>query len=579
MAAPLHPTIVAIEDFLDDHVCVLPATFHGPGDLVLPTHRDFWRALILTYSDRYGSTTVRGFEMYPDADIWEKPLKRVIQLASLQNKRIRARLALRMDTERVQMQRPLRGRSLLSITTSRSSVHSRALRSLVVMGVHPTFGVDGFRVAKYGATPFVLPKSLQDVLPTITPAHDARPGEVETGMSAARLRQLDLVVNAPKMTGFVHSIYAARAWIKAHPMNHACLDEGLSPFIAFVHSAALASDEAWRSFGTLPDQFLPQQHGFVVKVPYVIPGRQVILWSTWHATAGASPELATTKMTAFVDLVPKSFFAEDELHWYQYACSHAPMDPGAGSGRGAYLSFIAAAARDARSAHRLQYGLPDEYMQMFDTGLRNMATDNDDRQGLGTLTSAQKMRFFEDGYLILAVPQDLVQRLPVDATVRNFSSFFRYISGDHLFDLDNASTVSRVLELKEAERETGSKYTYFTRRVDLQDPLNPFAEGATSHNPHGGGKLITKDCGMGMGTTYVSEPFHVAFQYSSFVYNVLSSFYSGGVVNPLVVVLERFRVKTTSVWSNGTHVDNVPARMISMQYHAYRSRNNMLAFL
>jgi hypothetical protein len=44
-----------IERFLNVYLDNLPDRFPTETDnVVLQTHRDFWRALILTYADRYG---------------------------------------------------------------------------------------------------------------------------------------------------------------------------------------------------------------------------------------------------------------------------------------------------------------------------------------------------------------------------------------------------------------------------------------------------------------------------------------------------------------------------------------------
>lgn len=550
-----HPVGIEIETFLDRYQDILPSQFG-----MFQTHRDFWRALILTISDKYGYCTIKDLSMYDNHQIWATAFTRLIKKVHAENTKLRKVLALRMDTERVQIQRPLEGRSLLSITTSRSSIHSRALRTLCVLAIHPTLGVDGFRVKNYSDVPFLLPKRLQDKLPNI-------PSDIP---------DMDLSYPARKLTDFVETIYRARQFVQNDATNDSDASDDMRPFVTFIRQAHLHSDLVWQKLGELPSTFDREIHGFVIKVPYVIPGKQVILWNTWHATAGSTSK--SPKVTAFIDLVPRRYFENvQNLEWYKYVSQHAPIDPGSGSGRGAYLSFHTKVVDDMNSGDGvIQYGLHDEYMEMFDNGLRHMAIDHADTRGHGTLTFEQKRSFHTDGYLIIDIPEHLVQLLPAEKSLENFNRFFRNISGKSSFSLD--VHLHQVIDQKLAEEETGSQYTYYSNRIDETDPLNPFKNGVKSRNAQKGGKLIAKNCGMGKGTTYVSEPFHVSFQYSQFVYNILKSFYHPGAIEPLVVVNERFRAKTTSSWANGTHIDTAAVKLIPDVFHVYRQANNLPAF-
>lgn len=539
-----------IETFLDTYSPHLPKQFEtGVKGVVLKTHRNFWRALILTYSDRYGAGGGISTLQYPGSEVWGKTLRKLIKSVSIMHKRLRNQLALRTDTERVQIQRPLKGRSLLSITTSRSPEHSRALRALVVLGVHPINGVHGFRLPNFDSAPFMLPRPLQDKLPKLTQADNHR----------------DVVIHAPKMTRFVENMYRARHWVHTHHPDTPNND----PFVEFLRTSRLVEEATWSTLGVLPAQFNPHTHGFVVKVPLVKPGQEIILWSTWHATAGTDRYLNDAKVTGFVDMVPKTFLSNELLEWYRYACTHAPVDPGSGSNRGAYASFMNRAAHDAMSPHgNIEYGLPDHCMAMFDSGTRSFAVDASDMRGLGTLTQKHRQQFYDEGYLIITIPQALQEQLPAEGSIRNLNSFIRNLTGDATFDLNDAhgESLSRVLDLAESEKHTGDKYSYFADRMPESDILNPFRLGKKSKMAQGGGKLITKNCGMGRGTTYIDEPLHLEFQFSSFVYNVLSSFYEPGRVAVLIPVLERFRAKTTEAWANATHVDNAAHRLVPIQY-------------
>jgi hypothetical protein len=557
-----HEHATRIEQFLTQFSTSLPTHFTD-GTLRIETSAPFWRALILTYGDRYGQS-VEVAKAFPgivgDPD-WRRPLAKCIKGAVKHTKQVRARLSLRMDTERVQMQRPLEGRSLLSLTTCMDPRFSRALRALVILAIHPEHGVEGYRVTSgaYKSVPFLLPKCLQDKLPVLGPINDANPGE--TTFSPDRIRELDVIVPAPKLTAFIRRIFEARE----------------DAFVSFV-TRILPTRFAWNALGSLPSQFDPLVHGFVIKVPFVKAGKQVILWSTWHATAGSSRELANAKATAFVDLVPRRFFVDpQDLEWFRYCTTHAPTDPGSGSSRGAYLSFLSMVVdiANGRRSPDASYGLPEAYLNMFDTGLRADAIDADDYRGSGTLTHKQISQFYDTGYLILDIPETLSARLPPTESISSFTQFFQNISGDDAFGMNS---LHRVLDMKTAEQDVGDRFAYFSRGIPTNDPLNPFAHGRHSHNPQRGGKLIAMDCGMGKGSTYVSDPNHIAFQYSSFVYNVLSSFYYPGRHEPLIVVPERFRFKTTSAWTNGTHVDNSTSKLIPILFHVYQQVNGLPSF-
>jgi hypothetical protein len=552
-----HPVITIIETFLQDYGEWCP-THYMLGDMRLQASPAFWRALILTYGDRYGQSAELA-KSFPALDLdprWKRELTRCIKQAHNSTKQLRERLALRMDTERVQMQRPLVGRSLLSITTCLEPRFTRAFRALTILGIHPEHGVEGYRVPDltYRSLPFTLPTCLQDKLPSLSSLD----------------RNRDVTVPAPKLNAFLQKIYVAATTPDV---------SSLDPFQSFVQRI-IPTLTARQALGPLPDQFDVLRHGFVITVPLVVPSKQVILWSTWHATAGASEQDPTSKITAFVDLVPRRFFENSrDLEWYRYCNTHAPCDPGGGSSRGAYLSFVSMATDIARGLRLPDtYGLPASYLHMLDSGRREYAIDGDDYRGSGTLTPALLKQFHEVGYLVLDIPVTLATRLPPEPSLTAFSRFFRNTTGDLNLDLTHGSSLHRVLDMKTAEREVGSRFAYFSRGIPPSDPLNPFAHGNHSHNPQRGGKLIAMDCGMGKGSTFVSDSNHLAFQYSSFVYNVLSSFYRPGSIDPLVVVNERFRAKTTSVWKNGTHVDNATSKLIPIRFHMYQQLNHLPSF-
>ena len=101
----------------------------------------------------------------------------------------------------------------------------------------------------------------------------------------------------------------------------------------------------------------------------------------------------------------------------------------------------------------------------------------------------------------------------------------------------------------------GDDYTYHTDRLNPLDPFNPDSLDASqpkSHNNQKGGKMVSNDCGMGPGTTYVNYPSHLVFQFDPWVTSLFASFY--GRSRPLIRLMCRFRVKMHASWNN-THVD------------------------
>jgi hypothetical protein len=372
----------------------------------------------------------------------------------------------------------------------------------------------------------------------------------------------DLIFPAPRMTMFLYHIFEARSWIKnKHKSNKKIR---LQPFIDFVQRVNLDKEEAWASIGFLPAVFDKIDHRFIIKVPYVVPGEQLIMWNTWYTTAGSDKKslLPVTKVSSSIDMVPLSYFNPEERSWYKYINHHAPVDMGQG-GTGAYLTFVHKAWEDSCSPlQNTVYGLPEECLEMFDNGLRHLATDNDDYQGRGTLTVEQKERFYHEGYLIVDIPSSLVSKLPVQKSLDNLTQYYRLLSKDESFNvMPEYPTPSRIGTLK------GTKFK-------TTDSLNPFVRKAKSLE-----ELIPKqNNGSGPGTSFLLEPFHLAFQYSSFVHNLLSSFYRPGMIEPLLVVQEPFRVETRSTQWRPPQINNIPFQLIPSTHHQYRFDNRLFSF-
>lgn len=98
-------------------------------------------------------------------------------------------------------------------------------------------------------------------------------------------------------------------------------------------------------------------------------------------------------------------------------------------------------------------------------------------------------------------------------------------------------------------------------RYDDGRPERFFSETA-----QGGGSLVARDSGMGPGSTYSNEPVHLCFQFSTFVTNLMQSFY--GADEPIVRVLERYRLKTAQAWKGGVHVDICGRRLLPPSVNA-----------
>lgn len=525
-----HPVAKSLEFFLDTHLDFLPH-FEGSKDIYKSgkAKRNMWRALIMTSHTRYSHMTLFKKTTIPQ-NIPEPTLnllKKQIKAVKIETAKLRAQLNLRGDQKRVQIQRPMHGRSLLCITTSVSEEYGNSLRGLLMAAIHPEIGVEGFKGGSFEKFPFLLPKVLQDKLPSLR----------------CKDKEADVQVDAPKLNSFCSLIFAVRK-----KMQNGIKDVKNLHVRKFIERLKLDKQSNWEKFG-LPSDFLHEYHRFVIKVPYVKPGKQVILWSTFHATAGSSKELPEPKITAFVDLVPSEFLSESSRIFYRYRARHSPTDPGGGSGRGSWLNFKHMVKQGKES-----FGLPQDLMNKFERRI-NPASKRKDLKNF--LTPSQVKKFKNVGYLVVDVPQNLNKSAPAKRSMRNFSEFFQNVSEDSSFDVLSEKSINAATTRKEAKNLKGDEFFYYSRKPKVGDEFNPLALGDHTRLAQGGGSLLTKNSGLGKGTTFVSDPVHLRFQFSDFIFELLDSFYSKMTKkdSTVLVVLERFRVKTTSPWKGGTHVD------------------------
>jgi hypothetical protein len=208
----------------------------------------YWVAFLLTYSDRYGGSITNkwGFpdidRVYahdvPRATKLKKSIVTAIQTAKSWTVRLRNSLASRTDQTRIQLQYPLQGTSLLSLTVCRKQRFSKGLVALMVAGVHPTSGVLGYRTKNWAACPFQLPTKLQPRQPII-----------QNGISAHQRDKQLLQKDAQKINEFLTKIYIAIA--KARQAEHCTAPHRVNTESSLDASASASSSSSSSSgFGS-----------------------------------------------------------------------------------------------------------------------------------------------------------------------------------------------------------------------------------------------------------------------------------------------------------------------------------------
>ena len=457
-----HPTAVAIESFLDTFCDDLPHLPKVP-DKYENNHklkRKFWRALICCFPRRYGAMTVINssskfvpghFTTIEQKHAWTS-MKNILKKVHASTTSLRNELGLRGDKKRVQIQRPMSGRSLLSITTSLSSKYGNSLRALVVAAIHPVLGIPGYKVKKISeSTFFQLPQVLQDKLPKLKKSDNI----------------IDVQIDATKMNEFITQIFIAR--------QTACLFEDIDckdfdfsdtesdnddDFYLFIKRLNLHTESNWVRFG-LPTQF-KHKYRFVVKVPYVNPGSQCILWSTFHATAGSETKNNEPKITAFVDLVTSENLSEENIEYYKYRCQYSPVDPGGGTGRGSWQSF-----RNLVINKVDDFGLGPDLMSKFQRKKEDIdeiiQKNKNNNKKKFKLSKDQINQFRSQGYLVVDIPQNLnTQVAPVKESMNNFSKFVQNITGDSNFDVLDTESIEASVNRKLSKERTGDEFFYYT---------------------------------------------------------------------------------------------------------------------
>ena len=461
-------------------------------------------ASLLCFNDRYGS---QGSIKFIKSD----EIKKVLKIIQSKNKKIKSILSDRTDFERIQCQRPIYGDSLLSITGPENTQYAKQLNALLVLAMDTKKGVSGYQIG-------VEKDSKTGKMKVNKDAMDNVPFKIFSKLQPDQPSPENPKIEATKINIFLKKIFNA--------LQHKGVDE----FKSFVES----NIEILEKLGLNSSSRFSDDMKYYTFIAKATPGKQLILWSTWHATGSSNKDNA--KISSFIDIVPKNLLDKDSQLWYNFVCQNAPYDPGSGSARGSWTSFNVLAKKDV-----IEYGIPQAKV--------NEIWEQKSHGSFGKLSSSDMTKFKTDGYLIIDIPEELQTEFSATQTVNEFDDFFSVLSDEPSFSFK--TNIKQLVE-------TGKKddYNYFMDRIDNLDPFNPIEynkKTRKSHNPQSGGKYIANDSGMGPGSTFLNSPTHLGFQFSQWITNLFSSFY--GEEEILLRVLERFRVKMMSAWSKSAHVD------------------------
>jgi hypothetical protein len=461
-------------------------------------------AALLCFNDRYGS---QGSLKYIKSD----EIKKVLKIIKTKNNKIKSILSDRTDFERIQCQRPIYGDSLLSITGPENTLYSKQLNALLVLAMDTHKGVIGYQIGVEKDNNTGKIKINKDAMNNV-------PFKIFRKLQPDQPSPENPKIEATNINIFLKKIFNA--------LQHKGTDE----FKSFVES----NSEILEKLGLNSSSRFSDDMKYYTFIAKATPGKQLILWSTWHATGSSNKDNA--KISSFIDIVPKNLLDKDSQLWYNFVCQNAPYDPGSGSARGSWTSFDVLSKKDVT-----EYGIPQAKIKEI--------WEQKSHGSFGKLSSSDMTKFKTDGYLIIDIPEELQTEFSATQTVNEFDDFFSVLSDEPSFSFK--TTIKQLVE-------TGKKddYNYFMDRIDNLDPFNPIEYNKTtrkSHNPQSGGKYIANDSGMGPGSTFLNSPTHLGFQFSQWVTNLFASFYGEDEI--LLRVLERFRVKMMSGWSKSAHVD------------------------
>jgi hypothetical protein len=377
----------------------------------------------------------------------------------MQVRALREQVRRRSHMPRLRMVRVLSGRSLFTITTSRSSRYDPALTALYMTALHPTFGVEGYRSSSWATVPFVFPKCIADRLPILT-AGD--------GCDAVK-------GHAPLLTAFVQKIYDAM-----HDEPHTD-----PAFVKFVNDVGLREERTRTFFGDLPAVFDAVAHGFMNVVPHVSPGDCIVLTGPCRI-AKTDATVRNPLCTAHVDHIPATCIDSASRTYWRYHCQHAHLDINDHDGRagaGAWAGFVHGVR--SRTEH---FGMPAAYLQTLD-GTRHgwtPRTDGHVHAGRTQLASGSVRR---GGYRVFGSSSPDPAHTSASRSLQDLSLFIHNTGANqHSFDI-----TSRI--------DTDACFRAGVRKTFLNSITGMPTVLATGTTPHGSTGTTAHGATGAMGTT------------------------------------------------------------------------------
>lgn len=505
--------------------------------------RASWTAYLLCLNSRRGVQGVLKKQSEIIAFVGKKHAAAFAECCSIVKARvesIKTSLLDRGKNDRVQMQRTIQGRSMLALLVPHNPDFRATLESILARILHPDSGAFQKRstsedsLKTFRKVPYTLPKQLQDAIPILTEEEEAS--------------RLDVSRDAPKMNFLIKTIMDERQRLKLEGWGvpHGYFDDERSRVRYWV---------AKNPEMELPDEPYQQAlHGCKIVVPHATPN-DLLVWDSWHASAGSKTD--AVKITSFLDYVPTTFLTEPQKLDYEYILRNAPVDVGAGSGRGGWNSFAWMLHRGVRP-----FGIPADLKVCSDPIMQTRPRGEQERIGFEYGNS-----MMAKGFAVIPLPPALTDLYPPARVFQQLDSFFQTLSGHALSD---QKTMEGIQSRKNAERIFGEPYTFYSRGMPTTQPnstgaaLHPGSVGDLSHNPQAGGILIPQDSGLGPGTSLFSNPVHVGLQTDPIMYDIVRGLYQAigqrseckwSPTDGLMLVPERFRLKLNQAWAGNLHVD------------------------
>ena len=483
-------------------------------------------ATILTYNDRYGSSKPK----------LTKRLRELLTRVNHAHKAVRDGLGPRGEVHvqpyRLQMQLVVHNAPLLTVMVL-GDPRMTGLRRLLDLVIHPQYGVESFRTTRPNAMPFPLPRCLQPTQPRLPSTEEP-------------CKRINALLR-----------HVQEAW--SSPVG---LESATPNIRDFVRTFRLNEPEQRARLGPLPG-IIDDTNGLRLVIPSANVG-DLIMWRDFHATGKAAND-NDLHVVAFCDWIPTTLLQPWMMQWMRFCYSHAPVDFGGGTARGAYQNMIAhaCAVQEAVATHQ-----PIPTLDCLGAALAHQhapsvpTSDEHDHYPPADFWTDMHRR----GYVVVHAGLTHEAAAIRDEMVRKL----RWILADPDFTLDSDSA-RRLFNRKVAKQywtsqnpsEPDPEYHYYTSCMPANasdaDALNPLSgRDKKSHNAQRGGVLIAADSGMGPGTTLHIKA-HVQVQLHPLVRALMRSYYAWRLKCDvtdvsIVPVLERLRMKSKFPWNN-THVD------------------------